>query len=136
MKLEAANEFEEKILATEELLESLRSQAKAAGTLKIDGQPHATQTTSRVESLTVKIVATEKELNELIGQYVTISNELVAEIYRRVTGKAQQVLFLRYCFGKTPSEIAAELKISRSYLSRLHTQGRQEFSAASPTRGE
>lgn len=127
MKLEAVIELEERIFTTEELLENLRAKAKAAGTSKNDGQPHATQTTSRVESLTVKIVATEKELNELIGQYVTISNELVAEIYRRVTGKAAKVLIARYVMNKSFGEIATEMNLSASRISRLHRQGRKDY---------
>lgn len=113
-------------------LENLR---EVVPTSRLDGAPHGKATASPDERTAIKIETLERRLDELAGQYAATSMELAMEIYRRVTGKAQQVLFLRDCFGKTPSEIAAELKISRSYLSRLHTQGRQEFSAASLPRG-
>lgn len=133
MRLEAVREIEQEILTTKTELENLR---EVVPTSRLDGAPHGKATASPVERTAIKIETLERRLDELAGQYAATSMELAMEIFRRVTGKAQQVLFLRYCFGKTPSEIAAELKISRSYLSRLHTQGRQEFSAASPTRGE
>lgn len=127
MKLETVTELEEKILATEELLETFRVKAKAAGTSKIDGQPHGQATTSRIESLTVKIVDTEKELADLREEYKTTVLNLSRAIDQRVKGRAATVLYFHYVMCEPFAEIANMMSLSQSQISRLHRQGRKEF---------
>lgn len=127
MELTAVIELGENILATETELENLRTKAKAAGVAKIDGQPHGQATTSRVESLTVKIVDTERKLDNLREEYKATLHNLSREIDQRVKGRAATVLDFYYIMRLPFAEIASLLGLSVPRISQLHRQGRTEF---------
>lgn len=114
MKLTAVIELDEKIFATQELLDSLRAKTKEAATSKLDGLPHGKATASRVETLTVKIVDTERSLDNLREEYAITMLDLTEEITRRVDGKAATVLHKRYVGMKSIPVIANEMDLSPS----------------------
>lgn len=127
MKLTSVMELEEKISSTRDELESLRAKASAPSTSKLDGQPHAKATASRVETLTVKIVDTERRLVDLREEYAIALIDLAEEIYRRVTGKAATVLFERYVDGKSIPEIAISMDLTASRVRQLKSDGKKQF---------
>lgn len=127
MELTALIELEEEISATQAELENLRSKAQAAGVAKIDGQPHGQATTSRVEALAVKIVDTERKLDNLREEYKASLRNLSRAINQRVKGRAAEVLYLYRVMGLPLAEIASLFGLSVPRISQLHRQGRKEF---------
>lgn len=127
MELTAVIELEEEISTTQAELENLRSKAQAAGVAKIDGQPHGQATTSRVEALAVKIVDTERKLDNLREEYKTSLRNLSRAINQRVKGRAGTVLDFYYIMRLPFAEIASLLGLSVPRISQLHQQGRKAF---------
>ena len=126
MKLSTVFELEEKISAARYELENLKSLATAT-TRQMDGLPRSTSTTSRVESLAVKIMDCERRLAELVEEKICRQVDLTLEISERVTGNAAIVLILRYSSCKTFAEIARAMSLSRPRISALHKQGLSLF---------
>lgn len=127
MKLTRVMELEEIISSTRDELESLRAKASAPSPSKLDGLPHAAQMSSRVETLTVKIVDTEKELADLREEYAIALIDLAEEIYRRVNGRAATILFEQYVGGKSIPEIAKMMDLSASRVRQLKSDGLKAF---------
>lgn len=127
MKLTSVMELEEKISSTRDELESLRAKASAPSTSKLDGQPHAKTTASRVETLTVKIVDMERRLADLREEYAIALIDLAEEINRRVNGRAAQVLFERYVDMKSIPEIASAMGLTASRVRQLKSDGLKAF---------
>lgn len=131
MKLTVVSVLYQKITSTQEKLERLRTKATEAATSRLDGLPHGTTEKSRTESLAIKITDTERELENLRDEYAAASFQLVSEINQRVSGKASTVLFLHYIMFEPFTEIAAEMKITPSHVSKLHGRGVKQFYAPS-----
>lgn len=130
MKVTRVMELEEIISSTRDELESLRAKATAPSTSKLDGQPHAAQMASRVETLTVKIVDTERRLADLREEYAIAQLYLAEEIYRRVNGRAATILFERYVGGKSIPEIAKMMTLSASRVRQLKSEGLKAFDSS------
>lgn len=127
MKVTRVMELEEIISSTRDELESLRAKATAPSTSKLDGQPHAKATASSVEVLSVKIVDTERRLVDLREEYAIAQLDLAEEIYRRVNGRAAQILFERYVGGKSIPEIAKMMDLTASRVRQLKSDGLKAF---------
>lgn len=127
MKLTDVSVLYQKITSTQAALAFLYTKSKSAHTSHLDGLPHGTKNESRTESLATKIVDTERELENLRDEYAAASFQLVSEINQRVSGKASTVLFLHYIMFEPFTEIAAEMKISPSHVSKLHRHGVNQF---------
>ena len=96
-------------------------------TAKLDGLPHSKATTSKIEELAVKIADEERRLAELQIELADKAVVLSAEICRRVSGVAGEILIMRYIGGASFDKISSTTGYSRSYVSRLHQRGKQEF---------
>lgn len=130
MKLSAMIDLEETILVTRAELEALRTSPLACQ--KLDGLPHNSAITSQVESIMMKIEATEKKLESLADEYSATSARLAAEILQRTSGRAADLLLRRFVLGMTTAQIAADLHYSRNYVSYLISSARKKFDAAEP----
>lgn len=130
MKVTRVMELEEIISSTSDELERLRAKATAPSPSKLDGLPHAKATASRVETLTVKIVDTERRLADLREEYAIAQLDLAEEIYRRVNGRSAQVLFEQYVGRKSISEIAKMMDLSASRVRQLKSEGLKAFDSS------
>lgn len=129
MKLSAVVELRAKINDTKTELERLKMMSSSFPS-RLDGMPTAKSTTSRVESLSVKILDCECRLTELVEEKIRTQIDLSLEIMSRVTGKARDVLILRYVDCKPFATIIDELKYSKSTIFNLHRRGKTEFQSA------
>lgn len=131
MKLTVVSDLYKKITLKEERLAFLYTKSKSAPKSGLDGLPHGTTETSRTESLATKIVDTEGELENLRDEYAAASFQLVSEINQRVSGKAATVLFRHYVMLEPFTQIAEELELAPSSVSKLHRHGVKQFYAPS-----
>ena len=130
MKLSTVFELEEKISAARYELENLKSLATAT-TRQMDGLPRSTSTTSRVESLAVKIMDCERRLDGLVAEKICAQVDLTIEITKRVRGMAGKVLYERYVECKTFKAIIAEMKYySDASIYHFHRNGVKQFESA------
>ena len=133
MKLESVMEIELRIYERKAEIESLRSSMSAS---RLDGLPRGRAMSSRIEMTVIKIEAAERELAAMAAEYQAESARLSHEIMLRVwprNQKAGDVLFQRFLLGRSITEIAAEMKCSPSYVSRLTTAGRKIFEENEPS---
>lgn len=128
MKLSAVQLLRREIEREERRLEEMKLAATNT-TAKLDGLPRVKAHSSKVEKA-VQIVDSERRLAELRAELVEKSLDLNDEILKRVSGQSVIVLIMRYIGGKSFEEISAAMKLSRSYVSRLHSQGVKEFEEA------
>ena len=126
MKLSTVFELEEKICATRDELANLKALATAT-TTRLDGLPRAKAVTSRVENYAVKILDCERRLANLREDSAIAQIDLAFAIFKRVTGKAGEVLYQRYILCKSFAEIADSLNCSKSSVYYLHGQGCREY---------
>ena len=111
-----------------EQLDSLRAIATSPRTSKLKTTPTGkSPSTSQVENLTVRIDDLERRLQGLREEKAIAMLDVTAAIGERVTGKAATVLFRHYVNGESFSEIAAEMNLSASQVSRLHCSGVRAF---------
>ena len=133
MKLSTVMELAEKIRAAQAELERLKSLATAT-TTRLDGLPKAKSITSRVESLTAKIVDCERELNNLVEESACAQIDLTLEISDKVKDAASDVLYQRYILCKPFAEIAAAMHFSERQIYYLHRRGRRAFESKADLR--
>ena len=127
MNLNAVRELKEKIVTAEAELENLRG---LAGNLvpTLDGLPMARSLDSRVEKLTVKVVAAEKELDRLKAEFEKAAAELYDEIQRRVKSvQAATVMILHYVTCLSFRQIARRISYSLRQVFRYNQQGVTEY---------
>lgn len=129
MKISAIWELQAELQAAQANLERLKMLATTIGTSRTDGVPKSTTATSQVEALTVKIVDAETRLTELVDDMTAAEVDLSLEIVARVTGKAVDVMILRYVHCLPFAAIMRELDYSESTIFRLHRRGLKEFNA-------
>lgn len=127
VRLSTVQELKAEIEQEQSRLESLRAAATTI-TRQLDGLPRQTSQSSRVEELTVKIVDSERRLNELADEYAAASIQLLDEIHSRIKSSAScSVLFERYCLCKPFAEIATSLNYTESSVYQFHRRGKREF---------
>lgn len=129
MKLEIVREMKLAIEALKERLLTLRGLAQSATSPVLDDLPKAKPSgKSRVESLTVKIVTAEAELESEENEMLTVAGILAEEIYRRVKDfKAARILIMRYVVCKSWKTIIAEHNLSAARIFSLHRKGAKMF---------
>lgn len=104
-------------------LEDLRTCA-ALTSRELDGLPKAKATTSAVEKISVAIVDSERRIEELTEAIALASAELVTAISATITKPLMMsAMIRRYVACQTFSTIAAELFISKDYVSKLCKRG-------------
>jgi len=124
MKLSTVKELETAIKSARSRIEFLRAQAASISPPPLDGLPRAKSSTSRVEAFAALIADEERRLAELCNEHAEKQIQLMTEIYRRVEGKAGEVLILRYVRCLPFREIAACLGYSLPNI-RSFAQARQ-----------
>lgn len=127
MKLTVVSVLYQKITSTQAALAFWYQKAKSPPNSSLDGLPHGTKNESRTESMATKIVDTERELENLRDEYAAASFQLVSEINQRVSGKAATVLFRHYVMLEPFTQIAEELELAPSSVSKLHGRGVKQF---------
>ena len=87
----------------------------------LDGMPHAKQLKSRVESLTLKIVEEEREL-EALREEILIAKSQLTELILNATDKptVQTLLILRYVECLSFKETARRMKYGLRHIFKLH----------------
>lgn len=126
MKLSTVIELEEKICAARDELARLKSLATAT-TSRMDGLPHSTSATSRVENYAVKILDYERRLANLREDSLCAQLDLTLDITKRVHGAAGEVLYQRYVLCKPFTEIIAALNYSERAVYNYHRRGVKEY---------
>lgn len=122
MRLSAVMELEEKISAARAELDRLKSLATAT-TTRLDGLPKAKSITSRVESLTAKIVDCERQLDVLVETLICTQVDLTLKLSAQMTGDILNVMILRYVNTMSFTEIANALHYSRGHIYRIYKRG-------------
>ena len=127
MKLSTVKEIETAIKSARSRIEFLRAEAASIKPPPIDGLPRAKSSTSRAEKFAVLIADEERRLAELCNEFDDKQNQLMTDIYRRVEGKAGEVLILRYVQCLSFRGIAARLAYSEPYIYLLHRRGKRAY---------
>lgn len=122
MRLSAVMELEEKISAARAELDRLKALATAT-TTRIDGLPKAKSITSRVESLTAKIVDCERRLAILREALICTQVDLTLELSAQLPSDVANVMILRYVNVMSFTEIANALHYSRGHIHRICKRG-------------
>lgn len=87
----------------------------------IDGLPHSTDISRRVENLALKIVADERELDQLRGEFAAAALDLEETINRSPLNLQEKtVLLMRYVACKNFQDIWLEMKLSDARVFFLH----------------
>lgn len=127
MKLSTVKELESAIQSARRRLEFLRATAASISPPPLDGLPRAKASASKVETFAALIADEESRLADLCNEFVDAQFQLTAEIYRRVEGKAGEVLILRYVHCLPHAEIAARLGYSLPNIFHLHQRGKRAY---------
>lgn len=127
MKLSTVKELESAIKSARRRLEFLRATAASISPPPLDGLPRAKSSASKVETFAALIADEETRLAELCNEIAGARVQLMTEIYRRVEGKAGEVLILRYVQCLPHSEIAARLGYSLPNIFHLHRRGKRAY---------
>ena len=119
-ELNGVRELRDEICILERRLQELRMSVENLVPI-IDGLPHATEAKSRVEKITLMIVANERELENLRERFTRLKSELVDKIMSQVsTPILQTLLVLRYVECLSFKETARRMKSSLRHVYRLH----------------
>ena len=126
-ELNGVRELRNKICILERRLQELRTSAENLIPI-IDGLPHATEAKSRVEKITLMIVANERELTALNEKMTAARSELADKILREVDAPIlQTLLVLRYVECLSFKETARRMHFTLRYIFKLHTKFLKEF---------
>lgn len=113
----------QRIRELEQHLNLLRSRIHPS-TPPLDGQPHAQNLQSKVESLVLQILESTNELEGLKRQMLYLATELTQKICRLVTKPAvRTVLISRYVRCMSFNTITKEMHFSPPTTFRLHREG-------------
>lgn len=94
----------------------------------IDGLPHSTDIRRRVEMNVVKIVDTERELDQLREEYVNAAIDLEGQINSAPLDLQEKtILILRYVACKNFRDIEFELKSNDARVFYLHRTAQKKF---------
>ena len=122
-ELNAVRDLREELALERRRLENLRT---CAGSMNrdFDGLPKAKATTSAVEKIAIAIVESERRIEELTAAIALTTAELVTAISATITKPLMMsAMIRRYVACQTFSTIAAELFISKDYVSKLCKRG-------------
>ncbi len=126
MELKSVYQLNKQAKILEEKVSGLKD-ARSNLVPTLNGLPKSHSAGSKVEDLTIKILALEEELTTLREQIVTSSVELAAAITERVSSAASRILIARYVGCSSWRKIIAEAHYSPQHVFRLHAQGVKQF---------
>lgn len=126
-ELNRVRELKEKIRELERHIAALRSSAENIVPV-LDGMPHSTDVKSKVETIALHVVNSERELDalrsELCSAAIHITNRIQNSNLKR---KEKTLLILRYVVCMNFRDIAFQMDISDATTFRLHHDGVQKM---------
>ena len=126
-ELMCARDLREKIRDLERRMQTLRGQAISLVPI-IDGMPHAKTAKSRVEEITVKLMAVDEEIALLSDEFVRAAFELDRKIEASdLDALEKAVLNLRYVACMNFLHIQEQLKISDATTFYIHRTARKKI---------
>ena len=130
MDLQTVRDLNKRSRAIRAKLQTLREVSTAIPNRRLDGMPKGTPTTSRTESLAVKMTDLELELislaNETAEQAAALTNEILSYVDNP---DAFTVLIRRYVDDLPFKRIAQQLNFSEAQVFYLHRRGVKEFNS-------
>ena len=128
MDLNLVTEIKRQIKWEKIQLEDLREVSKSVSIPKWDGMPKAKSLESSVERVVLKIIETEKRLEELKIELSEAKIKLTEEIYSRVKdSEAAAILVARYVHGLQFKAIAAKFYYSEGNIFYRWRKGKKSF---------
>ena len=118
--LSQAFRIDQRINSKLEQIMSLRELATKATTTLIDVPSSSTRNEHPTESIIVKIVDLEKEINADIDKLVDLKREIVKVIRTIKNAEYQTLLELRYLCFKKWEQIAVDMGFSLQHIFRIH----------------
>jgi len=126
-EMNTVRELNKKIRDLEWRLQALRAEADNIVPI-LDGLPHASATKSRVENLTLKILDSERELDNLREQFISAALELDNKIENTSLNQQEKtVLSLRYVSCMNFQDIWLKLGTSDAKIFYLHRAALKKF---------
>lgn len=126
-ELNRVRELNEKIRELERHLAALRSSAQNIVPV-LDGLPHATDVKSKVETLALHIVNSERELETLRAEMCDAAIHITTRIQNAPLKRAEKtLLILRYVVCMNFRDIAFQMGKSDATTFRLHHDGVQKM---------
>lgn len=127
-ELNEVRELRDAIRSIERRLKALR-EAVSNLTPILDGMPHAQSQTSKVESLSVLILETERELHDFKNRMVSTVGKISQAICRALLpAQEEEVLLLRYVACMNFRDIQFKLNLSDARVFYLHRHALKNFS--------
>jgi hypothetical protein len=118
--LSQAHRIDRRINSKLEQVKSLRALAEKATSTMSDTPKGNTRNVSRMESVIVKMIDLEAEINADIDALVELKRDIVTAIKRLDNTELQTLLELRYlCFMRWEA-IAVEMSYSSHHMFKLH----------------
>lgn len=130
--LSQAYRLDQRINSKLEQVCSLRTLATKATSTISDTPPSGSRNVKTMESIVVKIVDLENELNEDIDTLVDLNREIVGIIKKIDNPEFQTLLELRYLCFHSWERVAVEMGYDLRYVHKLHQKALEECSALIP----
>ena len=124
--LDQAYRIDQRINSKLEQVGSLRALAMS------DTPPSGSRNVQSMESIIVKIIDLENEINEDIDMLVDLKREIVGVIKRIENPEYQTLLELRYLCFYSWEKVAVEMEYDLRYLHKLHRKALEQCSAFIP----
>lgn len=130
--LSQAYRIDQRINSKLEQVCSLRTLATKATSTISDTPPSGSRNVKTMESIVVKIVDLENELNEDIDTLVDLNREIVGIIKKIDNPEFQTLLELRYLCFHSWERVAVEMGYDLRYIHKLHHKALAKCSAFIP----
>lgn len=127
-----AYRIDQRINSKLEQVGSLRALATKATSTFSDTPPSGSRNVQSMESVIVKIVDLEQEINADIDTLVDLKREIIGVIKQVNDPEYQTLLELRYLCFYTWERIAVEMAYDLRYLHKLHQKALDQCSAYIP----
>ena len=118
--LSQAYRIDQRINSKLEQVQSLRELAEKATSTLSDIPCSGNGNKQKMESVIVKIIDLENEIDEEIGKLIDLKQEIVSLIKQVKNPEYQTLLELRYLNFKTWEQIASEMHYSIQHTFRIH----------------
>lgn len=120
--LSQAYRIDQRINSKLEQVQSLRELAEKATSTLNDTPCSGTGNKQKIESVVVKIIDLEHEIDEEIDRLVDLKKDIVSLIKRVKNPEYQTLLELRYLCFRTWEQIAVAMSYDLSWVHRLHNK--------------
>ena len=120
--LSQAYRIDQRINSKLEQVQSLRKLAEKATSTLSDIPCSGNGNKQKMESVIVKIIDLENEIDEEIGKLIDLKQEIVSLIKQVKNPEYQTLLELRYLCFRTWEKIAVAMSYDLSWVHRLHNK--------------